>query len=354
MTDRAEPLDLQPAPAGRASDRAAAWTHAEQRFYDGSPLNGWLTTAALFVALVGAYALAATIDGATWALARSGVDAQRGAWNAVGLSLIVCAVLGLQRYSRLMDARDAPEFGRIVRPGVAWAPTFSKPRLRGLAALGAAVGGGLMIWFFTHAGSGVHALASAAWFTVVAALLGALFLRGVEMTRTASRHAGAVVRTGLEIDLLRIEQLYPFGRAAGRTALVWFTVSAVVLLQFAGAGLGPYTALLGVVCAGIGASVFIATLGVVHQEIRLAKAAELETLRAQIIGLRDRLNDDAAAPAKLQSLLAYEARIDAAPEWPFDQTILVRVGASALILAVPWFGQAVAGLVVDHFGKGLS
>jgi hypothetical protein len=36
---------------------------------------------------------------------------------------------------------------------------------------------------------------------------------------------------------------------------------------------------------------------------------------------------------------------------PFDQTILVRVGASALILTVPWFGQAIAGVMVEHLGQ---
>ncbi len=52
-------------------------------------------------------------------------------------------------------------------------------------------------------------------------------------------------------------------------------------------------------------------------------------------------------------LLAYEARIAAVPEWPFDQHIAVRVGASALLLAVPWFGQAVAAVVVERLGKSL-
>ena len=38
-------------------------------------------------------------------------------------------------------------------------------------------------------------------------------------------------------------------------------------------------------------------------------------------------------------------------EWPFDQTTLVRVGASALILTVPWFGQAAAQYFVDHIAN---
>ena len=102
----------------------------------------------------------------------------------------------------------------------------------------------------------------------------------------------------------------------------------------------------------MGGWVFINTLGLIHHEIRVAKATELEALRIEITGLKRSLHADPAAPAKLQSLLAFEARIAAAPEWPFDQTILVRVGASALILTVPWFGQAFAGLMVAHLGGG--
>ncbi len=55
-------------------------------------------------------------------------------------------------------------------------------------------------------------------------------------------------------------------------------------------------------------------------------------------------------PPSCTGSLAYEKRISDAPEWPFDQTTAVRVVASALILTVPWFGQAVAASLVDHFG----
>src|SRR5262249_25262120 len=104
-------------------------------------------------------------------------------------------------------------------------------------------------------------------------------------------------------------------------------------------------------CAGMGVTVFVGILTSVHSRIRAAKAAELEALRAEIAETRARLDDDQAAPPKLQALLAYENRIDEAPEWPFDQTILVRLGASSLILALPWFGQAVAQLVVENMGR---
>jgi hypothetical protein len=63
---------------------------------------------------------------------------------------------------------------------------------------------------------------------------------------------------------------------------------------------------------------------------------------------RSAMTTDDHAATRLHGLLAYEKRITEAPEWPFDQTTLLRVGASTLILTVPWFGQAIAAYVVDH------
>lgn len=330
------------------------WTPAEEVIYDRSPGGPLLTTAAMFAVLVGAYALAAWIDHVPW-IVRVGhdPDIDHRAWIAVCLTLIVCSVLGLQRYSQLREAKDAPDFARAVQADVVWAPTFSRMRLRSFTVIGMVIGAGFFLWFLTPA-QFQRSWATSVWFTLMAMTLAALFFRGIELTGAAARHTRRVVRTGLHVDLLRIEQLYPFGRAAARTALIWFTVSAATLLLFTHGGLSLYTIALGILCAAIGIWVFVGTLGLVHQEIRKAKAAELEALRAEIDVVKQALGYDTAAPAKLQSLLAYEARIDAAPEWPFDQTILVRVGASALILTVPWFGQAIAGLVVDHLGKGLS
>jgi hypothetical protein len=183
----------------------------------------------------------------------------------------------------------------------------------------------------------------------VAAVLGAMFFRGVELTRAVTEHGRAVLRAGIAVDLLRIERLYPFGRAAARTATIWFTVSAATLLLLVGTPLGPAMAVLAAVSAAMGGWVFFGTLGRIRQAIRAAKAVELEQVRHQIGELKSRLHADPAAPAKLQSLLAYEARIDAVREWPFDQTTFARMAASSLVLAVPWFGQAFAGAVVERF-----
>jgi hypothetical protein len=340
-------------PTLSAAASADNWGYVEQVLYDRSPFNVWITTLILFAVLFGGYAAAASIDELPWIVhEKSGATLDHRVWVAISLTLIVCCALGLPRYSRLMDRRDTAAFARALRPDVTWRAPFLPTRLRLFTAMGALVAGGVMLWVqLSGQGDAAHAPLVAAWFTFAAILVGVLFFRGVALTAASTRYGREVVRTGLQIDLLRIELLYPWGRLAYRTALIWFAVSAATLLQFVGdRGFDPYTIALVVACAAMGAWVFVSTLGLIHHEIRQAKAIELEALRAEIAGLKGSLHTDPAAPAKLQSLLAFEARIAAAPEWPFDQTTLVRVGASALILTVPWFGQAFAGLMVQHLG----
>lgn len=326
------------------------WRYAEQQLYEASPLDLRGTTAALFLVLLGLYAVAAAVDHRPlMVVGKAAAAIDRRAWVAICMSLIVCAALGLQRYSQLADMRDAPVFARDLPAGFSWFPSFSKARLRLSTALGVAVGGGAMLWFLASGGSGDVGLFVGTWTVAIAALLGAMFFRGVELTRAGARHGREVMRAGIAVDLLRIERLYPFGRAAARTATIWFTVSAATLLLLVGTPLGPAMAAFGAICAGIGGWVFFSTLGRIRQAIRAAKTAELEQVRHQLVELRARLHADPAAPAKLQSLLAYEARIAAVHEWPFDQTTLARVAASSLVLTVPWFGQAFAGAVVERF-----
>ena len=323
----------------------------EHWFYEASPLGLFGTTAAVFVGLIGVYALAAAIDHQPWITSVGGVVAvDRRAWVAVCLSLIASAALGLQRFSWLADERDAPAFLRALRPGAAMSPNFSVRRVRLVTLLGAVIGAGAMLWFLTRTAPGRSVGPGVAvWNEAMATLLGAMFLRGVEMTRAGSGHSRRVLRNGLVVDLLRVERLYPFGHSAARTATIWFMVSATTLLLLVGTELGPVMVALGLAAAAIGAWVFLGTLGQIRQAIRAAKAGELEVVRREIAAVRAHPHPDAAASARLQSLLAYEARIAGVHEWPFDQSTVVRLSASSLVLTVPWFGQAFAGALVERF-----
>ena len=153
----------------------------------------------------------------------------------------------------------------------------------------------------------------------------------------------------LIIDLLRIDSLNVIGRYAARTALIWFSVAGAILLFFVGNNMNVLTLLVFLLAAVMGIWIFIRPMERVHRRIRAAKGAELESIRRAIQAACQQAPHDAAAAAKLQGLLAYEARIEHVREWPFDQPTVLRVGAYVLIPAIPWFGQAIAGYFVAHF-----
>jgi hypothetical protein len=190
------------------------------------------------------------------------------------------------------------------------------------------------------------------WFAFATTLLSILFSRGVEQTRAGSRAYGRVLDAELKIDLLRIDTLSVLGRTAARSALIWFVVSAVACLFFVGGDLNWLTIGLIVSCGAMGIGMFVNIMSRVHHKIVAAKAAELEHVRRQIDAMRATMHADDQAATRMHGLLAYEKRVFDAQEWPFDQSTLVRVGASALILTVPWFGQAIAQYVVEHLSHG--
>jgi len=331
----------------------------EQRLFIRSPFGLVGTSLAIFVLLFGSFLLLATFDGVTtihrvstgWAFSDAG-------WPAFVLSLLCVTALAMQRYARIAEARDVADYAKILTGGVTSALDVTSVAPRE-ARYGRATAVGIAIGLFV---SGVirfsefregHLIPNLtmAWFAAVTTFMIALFTRGVEQTRAGSRGYARTLHAELKIDLLRIDQLSVLGRSAARTAVLWFVISAVVCLFFVGGDLNWLTSLLTAACAAMGVIMFINIVSRIHRLIVVAKRAELERIRARIDALRESLHEDAFASAKLHGLLAYEKRISDAPEWPFDQTTAVRVGASALILTVPWFGQAVAAYLVDHIGR---
>ncbi len=287
----------------------------------------------------------------------AGITFSDAAWPALVLSLLCGTALALQRYARIAEARDVADYAKILTGGMASAldvVSFAprEARYGRATAIGIAIGLGvsLAIRFAEIREAHLAPNPTMAWFAVVTTFLVVLFTRGVEQTRAGNRGFARILHAELKIDLLRIDLLSVLGRAAARTALIWFVVSAVGCLFFVGGDLNWLTILLIVACAAMGVGMFVSTVSRIHHQIVVAKRAELERIRCRIDALRDSLHEDAFASTKLHGLLAYEKRISDAPEWPFDQTTAVRVGASALILTVPWFGQAVAASVVEHLG----
>lgn len=330
--------------------------YLEQRFFLVSPLGTAGTTAVLLIVLYGLYLLLAMAQGETpvrWtghSLAFAG-----GAWQALVLSLLICASLGMQRYARLKDADDYDRFAPIFTGGETTAQRLSSyapndAQLGRSTLIGAIVG--LIISAVILSTEGIplrlSAAGTAAWFVIIIVLLSILFSRGMELTRKSSASFAITLRKELKIDLLRIDKLSVIGRSAARTAFIWIVVSAVACLFFVGGDISVVSVGTMLACAFMGIVIFVRAILGVHERITTAKAAELEHVRCQIESARAALSQDAHAATRLQGLLAYEHRVGQAREWPFDQTTLVRVAASTLLVTVPWFGQAVAGYFIEH------
>jgi hypothetical protein len=336
-----------PADVAAQLERSDRKAYLEQRLFVLSPFNTFWTTLIIFIVLLGSFAVAAAMTGVPL-IAADGFGPSRTARFALIFSLLITTVLGMQRFSRVRERADLMAHAAVLRGGIAdacqvTALTPGSAKLARATLIGIAVGAALC-WTIVTPTPPLQSLATYLWFCFVTLLISVLFARGVTLTRGAGRDARRNIQDRLVIDLLRVDRLSVMGRSAARAALIWFVISAVICLFFIGGGIDPFTIGLLIGCAAMGIWIFVATMEMVRNRIRAAKASELERVRAQIESAR---NDPGE---RLQGLLAYEARIHAVHEWPFDQTTLVRVFASAFILAVPWFGQAIVQYYVEHLG----
>ena len=328
-------------------------SYFEQRLFVWSPFGTLVTAVLIFAFFALTFVAVTKADGFAVYHTVHGFSLSDQSRGALTLSLLITVSLGLQRYSRLKDIEDCARYASALRNGAAGAMSYRNESPSGRAMViatlaGVAFGIVAMLTFLPHPPPGT---VSYVWFFAVSTLVSVLFMRGITMTRMGAESLKRFIDREVVIDLLRTDRLTIVGRSAARSALIWFAVIAVICLFFTSRDITAFTVILLLGSAGLGMAIFIAVMNHMHHRIREAKAAELERIRSRIDRLRHDAPENGDAAQRLQGLIAYETRISAAPEWPFDQTIAVRVVASALILTVPWFGQALAGTVVDRIGQ---
>jgi hypothetical protein len=330
----------------------------EQTIFLRSPLGILPTAAVLFLVLFGSFVAVAASEGVPvfnpteYRLGISPV-----AWSALALSLLCCTALAMQRYARYWEAADLTSYANVLTGGLSSAVVVTNYTVRG-AKLGRAtligIVAGLIISIavrYSEIREG-HLLhwGMMSWFAAGSIFLSILFSRGVEQSRAGNRAYAEILKAELKIDLLRIDTLAVVGRTAARVALIWFVVSAAACVFFVSGDLNWLTIALIVSCAAMGIAMFVGNMLRIHHQIVAAKNVELERIRRQIGSLRQTMHDEPGAATRVQGLLAYEMRIADVHEWPFDQSTLLRLGASAFILVVPWVGRTAAEYLIDHFG----
>ena len=328
----------------------------EQQLYERSPAGATATTAGVFVVLFGSFlAIAALEHVQTFVRGGRTLGFTDASWPAFVLSLLCCTALGMQRYARLAEIRDMPDYARIFSGGMQSArqlASLGPPDARLIRATLLGIAAGLVISAAIRASEIAehHAIPPGAmlWYASATTLQTVLFVRGAEMTRAGARGFGAMLDSALKIDLLRTDNLAVLGRSAARSSLIWFVISAVAFLFFAGGDLNWLTISLIGACVAMGLVIFLSIMSCVHHKITAAKEQELETIRSRIDCIRNVLHAEESSAARMHGLLVYEKRIQDAPEWPFDQPTLVRLAAYVLIPIIPWFGQAAAGYAIEH------
>lgn len=189
------------------------------------------------------------------------------------------------------------------------------------------------------------------WMTLLAMLLFGLL---VVLAGWGVGRARAFLEMGrrARVDLLDPGALAPFARAGLRAAAYWFLGTSIATLLVIDSGTWGIVAAVNSVTLAIGVFSLLLPSRGVHESLRAARARELRRVRGELDQLRARIltaRSDAAEAARMQALLAWEARVAAMPVWPFDTPTVARF---LLILLVPlgsWLGGALVERLVERF-----
>ena len=189
-----------------------------------------------------------------------------------------------------------------------------------------------------------------AWLLLRNAVTWWIVLRGMALDLLIGWHFSRVAEHVVLADPFDREVFAPFARRALRNVLLWMLLAVWVSLTYIGPGwaVGPLMALGLATLTSFALAAFLLPLLGPHARLRAAKQAERARVRAAIRVARDRvLARDAGelGGGRLGDLVAYEARVDAASEWPIETSTLLRFAFYLALGLGSWVG---AGLV-QHF-----
>jgi hypothetical protein len=234
------------------------------------------------------------------------------------------------------------EFAAIIAQRVA----LRRSRLWLVSGLGALFGLAVIVTSAaTPAPAGLpaaQAYAQLAWRAVASMVLFALMARVAYESVVDGRVLARITREIREIQLLDREALAPFALHGLRRAFLWVGGSSIAsLLALDIQRPWPLFAILTATLC-LATLAFVGPARAIRSRVRSSKRAELRRVREEIERTTTALLS-ASAPeevAQLPALLAYEARIEAVAEWPFDTSTLLRFGALAILASGSWLGGA--------------
>jgi hypothetical protein len=169
-----------------------------------------------------------------------------------------------------------------------------------------------------------------------------------EDAQRLSRVAASLPR----VDLLDAKALAPFGRQALRVALLTVGLASLFSILVSDRGFAEVVGILALSAAAIATTAFLLPVRGIHGRIVREKADELVRVRAALRGDTAPFGGSVVSAwrqgATLGDLLAYEARIEAVREWPFDVPTLFRFAAFLLLPLGSWLGGALVERIVSR------
>jgi len=159
-------------------------------------------------------------------------------------------------------------------------------------------------------------------------------------------------RNLIEVDLLDVQSLSPFGRKGLRSALIWMVFLVLFSLFWLGEDTAsPHNPVAFVTMLTMATAAFVVPLVGVHHNIRSVKGLELDRLRDQIRVERAVIMDDPSdhnpSSPRLANLIAYQQLIDRTREWPIDAANLLKFFMYLLIGLGSWLGGALVERMLD-------
>jgi hypothetical protein len=198
--------------------------------------------------------------------------------------------------------------------------------------------------------------ASMAWLVTREVLCDLFVFRTFTWAIIVSLRLSRLARERVRIRLLDLSTLRPFTQNGVRLALFWLMLWAIwvpflFLGPVEGDALLSMSAMLGAGSALSAIAVTLPTRGA-RRRLREAKAAQLADVRDAIeidrgASLDPNHPDRTAAAARLQGLLAYEARVEGISESLFDAHSLRRMALYLLIPLASWVGGAMIERLMD-------
>jgi len=313
-----------------------------------------LAAAGVFVGIAAVYLAAALLVGERFFDPDSPFGLERMVrFNGVCLAIIAFTIwAGLSEFRRMPV--ELPELQRVLDCDSATfraalersKPTRSQVALA--AALGALFGASVMIASYRVAVEldqwiwNFHSYWNLLLMMLMFGLLGVFTVRGVRSARLDSSLAARYAH----VDLLDPKSLRLFTRRGLRMAFFWFGGSGIALLLAIDSTSREIVLAVITLTTALGVASLMRSTRGAHERLRTVKQTELARVRAAIRQRREGLLDGDGA-TDLPALLAWEARIAAVSEWPFDASSLLRFGLLVLIPVGSWLGGALVERLVD-------